>query len=61
MLELYFKGNYQKWYDENFYEICLWLDDVESEFPLLFDDWNLILVKDNGLNDLSAEVEIETG
>lgn len=58
MLELYFKGNYQKWYDEDCYEFCLWLDEIETEYPILFDDnWKLILVKNNALNDLIGEME----
>jgi hypothetical protein len=57
MLELYFKGNYQKWYDEDYYEIVMWLNEIETEFPFNFDDWRLVLVKNNALNDLIADLD----
>lgn len=57
MLELYFKGNYQKWYDEDYYEIVIWMDEIETEFPFIFDDWRLVLVMNNALNDLIADLD----
>lgn len=59
MLELYFKGNYQKWYDEDYYEIVMWMDEIETEFPFLFDEWRLVLVKNNALNDLIADLDYD--